>query len=217
MGQAKQRGSREERVAQAKERPVQMSKSSPILNPVDMQKKFALASRLDPLINALTTPEDLDDQVKEFAHKLTGNAPMFLDCQPEPWSRQSCCDLNVAKYIEMHGGYMLCGYRIWYAQPRYIEGERHAVWTDGKAVRDVSFVDTGETQVVFAPDELKFDDAPGKVRMVFQEADEPALAAYESLMGMMPTSRMPDAKAWDTFLTYEAWLNGNRMPNLVVE
>jgi hypothetical protein len=117
----------------------------------------------------------------------------------------------------MHGGRMLCGYRIWYTHPRYIEGERHAVWTDGEIVRDVSFVDTGETRVAFVPDDRGFDDAPSKMRLAFDEADIQALAAYESLMSLMPTTKMRGGKAWDTMLSYEAWLAGNRMSNLVIE
>jgi hypothetical protein len=176
---------------------------------------FAIARLLDPLIDGLTTPAVIDDQVTQFAQQLSDDAPMLLDCQPEPWSRQSCCDLNVAKFIEMHGGRMLSGYRIWYTQPRYIEGERHAVWTDGTTIRDVSFVDTGETKTVFVPDDRAFDDAPAKVRFAFDEADKQALAAYESLASLVPISTMPDGQAWDTYPTYEAWLAGERMPNQI--
>lgn len=70
-----------------------------------------------------------------------------------------------------NGGEMLCGYRIWYNEPLYIEGERHAVWSDGESIRDVSFVDTGETTVLFVPDNYGFDDVPSKVRLAFNEAD----------------------------------------------
>lgn len=215
MGQAKQRGSREERIAQAKARPKEEVRTRPS-SQAELKETLAKARRLDPLINGLTTPDVLDDQVTQFAQQLTGNSPMFLDCQPEPWSRQSCCDLNVAKYIERQGGRMLCGYRIWYTHPRYIEGERHAVWTDGEIIRDVSFVDTGETRVAFVPDDLGFDDAPGKVRYAFGEDDKEALAAYERLMEKIPITKMPDKEAWDTYLTYEDWLAGNRMSNLMI-
>lgn len=55
---------------------------------------------------------------------LSAMSPIFLDCKPEAWSRQSCCEMNVARYIEDHGGRMICGYRIWYNEPLYIEAER---------------------------------------------------------------------------------------------
>lgn len=215
MGQAKQRGSKEERVAQAKKRQEETPSLSSALNLTDVRKVMSIASRLDPLFASLTTPAVIDDRVTLFAQKLSDNAPLFLDCQPEPWSRQSCCNLNVAKFIEMHGGRILCGYRIWYAQPRYIEGERHAVWTDGTTIRDVSFVDTGETKIVFVPDDQAFDGVPAKVRFAFEEADKQALAAYESLMGLVPISTMLDEQAWDTFPTHEEWLAGKRMSNLI--
>jgi hypothetical protein len=98
MGQAKQRGSREERMAQA--RPEQESRARPAPNRAELMEMLAIARRLDPLINGLTTPEVFDEQVMQFTQQLSSSAPMFLECQPEPWSRQSCCDLNVEKYIE---------------------------------------------------------------------------------------------------------------------
>lgn len=217
MGQAKQRGSREERIAQAKLRQEQDAKKPPsAANPAEMMGLMAGVSRANQWFDGLKTPAVINEQVKQFAQQLGGKLPMFLECQPEPWSRQSCCDLNVAKYIETHGGSMLCGYRIWYNEPRYIEGERHAVWTDGgDTIRDVSFVDTGETKTVFVPDDLAFDDAPGKVRFAFDEADKPALIDYEKFMNFFPIVKMPDAEAWTTYPTYEGWLAGERMPNLI--
>ncbi len=178
-----------------------------------MMEAFTIARRLDPLFNALTTPAGIDDNVMQFAKQLGGGTPVFLDCEPEPWSRQSCCDMNVKKYIETHGGYMLCGYRIWYAQPRYIESERHAVWTDGATIRDVSFVDTGEKRIVFVPDHQAFDGAPQKVRRAFEEKDKQALVVYESLMGSVTFAKMDDKEAWETFPTHQQWLEGKRMPN----
>lgn len=215
MGQAKQRGSKEERVAQATKRQEERPSSSSAFNPRDLHDLLSISSRLDPLFNSLTTPAVIDDKVMQFAQQLSRNEPMFLDCQPEHWSRQSCCDINVAKFIEMHGGQMLCGYRIWYAQPRYIEGERHAVWTDGTTIRDVSFVDTGETKIVFVPDDQAFDDVPAKVRFAFEGADKQALATYERLMSSVQIQTMSDEQAWDTCPTYEEWLAGKRMPNLI--
>ncbi len=56
------------------------------------------------------------------------------------------------------------------------------MWTDGKVIRDVSFVDTGETTTVFIPDDIGFDDAPGKMRFAFEETDKAMLADYEAIM-----------------------------------
>lgn len=216
MGQAKQRGSREDRIAQAKKRHDEQATVQPALDPRNLMETLTLAQRLDVLLKDLTTPAIIDDNVKLFAQELGGvDVPVFLDCQPEPWSRQSCCDLNVLEYIKLHGGKMLCGYRIWYTQPRYIEGERHAVWTDGTTIRDVSFVDTGESKTVFVPDDRAFDGAPAKVRRAFETEDKQALTAYEGLMSAIPTETMPAGQAWNTYPTYEQWLAGKRMSNLV--
>jgi len=215
MGQAKKRGSKEERVAQAKQRPMKDLISQPA-SPAAMMKALMDSQSLNPLFERLTTPKTIDDRVSQFAKQLSDSAPIYLDCEPELWSRQSCCDLNVKEYIRKHGGRMLCGYRIWYAEPEYIEGERHAVWTDGETIRDVSFVDTGETRVVFVPDDHAFDDAPGKVRFAFEEAGKKALAAHELLCGIIPVEKMADDKAWSSYPTYESWLAGKRMPNMVL-
>ncbi|MET3624233.1 hypothetical protein [Burkholderia ambifaria] len=215
MGDAKRRGTREERIAQAKSRNVLEAKPPRAPSQKEITQLVGKARELDPLIASLTTPTTINDQISQFAQQLGGGAPMFLECQPEPWSRQSCCDLNVAKYIETHGGRAMAGYRIWYAEPRYIEGERHAVWTDGNNIRDVSFVDTGETTTVFVPDELGFDDAPAKVRFVFEERDKQALEAFETLSAAMPFKKMSDSDAWATYPTYERWRAGERMPNIL--
>nr|CUV31748.1 conserved protein of unknown function [Ralstonia solanacearum] len=220
MGQAKQRGTRDERIAQAQSR----AKSDPAVSaarangtalPGSLQEAMQMSERFKQLIANLITPSVVNAQVQQFAQSLSNSAPIFLNCQPELWSRQSCCDTNVAKYIEEHGGQMLCGYRIWYNEPLYIEGERHAVWTDGSHVRDVSFCATGETRILFAPDDRGFDNAPKKVRYAFEDADQQVLAQYETLERMVPHTQMSAEQAWATMLPYERWLAGARMRNLI--
>ncbi|WP_256214179.1 hypothetical protein [Pseudomonas sp. URIL14HWK12:I6] len=219
LGQAKNRGTKEQRILQAKEsgkeRKAQGVTIPARLNPVEMMGLAAKARHADPLFDSMTTPSEINEQVLQFARQLSDQPPVFLDCQPEPWSRQSCCDLNVIKFMEMHGGKMLCGYRIWYNEPRYIEGERHAVWTDGDTIRDVSFADSGENTIVFVPDKLAFDDAPGKIRFAFEEHDKQALVDYENFMNCFPTTRMSNEESWATFLTHEDWLAGKRMQNMI--
>lgn len=208
MGQAKQRGTKEERIAQAKLKPQKAVTNRPP-SQQEMMKLVGVARRLDPLIDALTTPTFIDEKVVEFASQLSHQPPQMLTCEPEPWSRESCCDLNVQKYMEDHGGRMLCGYRIWYAAPRYIEGERHAVWTDGENIRDVSFSASGETQTVFVPDDLGFDAAPGKVRHVFEEDDKEALTAFEKMSDAMShfMHKPSDDESWRQARSYESWLS----------
>ncbi|SOE97622.1 hypothetical protein SAMN05414139_10767 [Burkholderia sp. D7] len=161
MGQAKQRGSREGRIAQALGRAEAKAARRATL-PVSLQEAREIDARCGVLFDGITTPSSINDQVVRFARTLSAASPSYLDCRPEAWSRQSCCEMNVDRYIEDHGGRKVCGYRIWYNEPLYIEGERHVVWTDGGEVRDVSFVDTGETRILFVPDDKSFDEAPSE-------------------------------------------------------
>lgn len=221
MGQAKRRGSRDERIAQAKSQAqlnprVHSPASAPINRPQTMADIARLQNAVGRLVDNLTTPVEINNQVTQFARMLSDREPVFLDCEPEPWSRQSCCDSNVAKYIETHGGSILCGYRIWYNGPLYIEGERHAVWTDGDVIRDVSFVDTGEAQVLFVPDEHGFDDAPPKIRFAFNDEDKGIISQLDAIERTMPKQRMSSERAWEVMPSYEQWLAGKRMPNLFV-
>ncbi|WP_243310231.1 hypothetical protein [Fundidesulfovibrio agrisoli] len=215
MGEAKKRGSREQRIAKAIARKcVCQNKQSPSgVKKMGSQEEYERISRI--LLEGLTTPGEINEQVVQFARQLSNKSPLFLDCHPELWSRQSCCDMNVEKYIEKHGGSLVCGYRIWYNGPYYIEGERHAVWTDGKEYRDVSFSDDGEGTILFVPDDLGFEDVPGKVRHTFN-------AEYEWVVDLfnkfdLKIRRMSSQEAWDKMLTYERWLAGERMPNMWVE
>lgn len=214
MGQAKQRGSREERIAQAIERnaneSIQTTPKSNSYTPMD----WMLANqRVSSLFNNLTTPSSIDKNVVQFAKMVSDQEPMYLKCEPEPWSKQSCCDMNVEKYMEQHGGKMLCGYRVWYNAPDYIEGERHAVWTDGSAIRDVSFCDSGEQTIVFVPDGHGFGDVPGKVRHTFVESRQAALAEFHKIEQAMIRSTSPE-QAWEMMPSYEQWQAGSRSSNL---
>jgi hypothetical protein len=81
--------------------------------------------------------------------------------------------------------------------------------------RDVSFVDTGEARILIVPDDKPFDEAPLKVRFAFNEIDSTFLASWEAVMGMVPIERAWPQAAWDGMPTYEQWLGGRRMPNLM--
>lgn len=214
MGEAKKRGSLEERIAQAQLR-AQTEAAQRAALPASAEEARAIDARCEVLFSGITTPVSINDQVQQFARSLSTASPIFLDCKPEAWSRQSCCETNVVRYIEDRGGRMLCGYRLWYNDPLYIEGERHAVWTDGDEIRDVSFVDTGETRILFVPDEKAFDEAPLKVRFAFSEADKPVLARWEAVMRVVPIQRMSPEDSWNSMPTYEQWQAGRRMPNLI--
>ncbi|VVE46788.1 hypothetical protein PCO31110_04510 [Pandoraea communis] len=214
MGEANRRGSRAERVALAEHRARTEAAHRAAL-PASVQEAIDIEARCGVLFSGLTTPSSINEQVLQFARTLSATAPSFLDCMPEAWSRQSCCNMNVARYVEDNGGRMVCGYRIWYNEPLYIEGERHAVWADGDTIRDVSFVDTGETRTLFVPDEKAFDEAPQKVRLAFRDEDKSVLAGWEAMMSMVPVQVWSPEESWDSMPTYEQWLAGKRMPNLI--
>jgi hypothetical protein len=183
---------------------------------MDRDAVLEIMKQADPLFANLTTPLTVTAEVLQFTRVLNENSPIYLDCCPEPWSRQNCCEANVVRFIEAHGGKMLCGYRIWFNEPRYIEGERHAVWTDGKEVRDVSFVDTGEPRILFLPDQLAFEGAPKRVRFAFNDVDKKVLAQYEEIERiLMPIQTMPAEQAWEVFPTYVQWQQGARVPNVI--
>lgn len=175
-----------------------------------MIEQIELQARFDRLFSGLTTPRAIDEYVRQFTQRLGGGEPMFLPCRPEPWSRQDCCDANVARYIKIHGGRMLCGYRLWYTEPLYIEGERHAVWTDGQEIRDVSFVVSGETQTLFVPDDKTFDALPAKVRHAFDSDDQAIVVIFEEMERQGPRVERSSEAAWDHMLSYEDWLSGKR-------
>ncbi|MGN4155908.1 hypothetical protein ACS0Y3_36810, partial [Burkholderia gladioli] len=106
------------------------------------------------------------------------------------------------------------GYRIWYNPELYIEGERHVVWTDMTRIRDVSFVSSGERRTVFVPDGTKFDERPRKVRHAFALADQRLLAQIDVLENETTYNRLDPKVAWETMLSYEQWLAGERMPDV---
>lgn len=207
MGQAKNRGSKDERIAQAlaRDEKEQNRSSTKVRIPKSPVEVMAWQQRLNELFRRLTTPRELDANVVSFASELSESPPIFIDGKPEPWSRRDCCDMNVKKYIETHGGSALCGYRIWYSEPDYIEAERHMVWTDGESIRDVSFVASGEETTVFVPDAHDFDSMPSKVRKGLTDDSRMLLAFHETLERMQPPIYRSSEAVWGVMQTYEQW------------
>jgi len=125
-----------------------MAKEIDIYNP-KIQKEF------NKILNPkdLTTPKSINDDISEFCKKINDSKkPFFIKIEPEDWCRQSCCDLNVKEYIKINSGNMVCGYKIWYSSPNYIEGERHAVWYKDGVYKDITFNSEGEKEILFIPD-----------------------------------------------------------------
>lgn len=164
---------------------------------------------------SLTTPEAIDQKVASFCRKLSNAAPVFVDVKPENWCRQSCCEMNVEKLIEQSGGKKVIGYKIWYKKNKYIEAERHVIYEYGDALRDLTFNTDGETKILFVPDSHMtkgYEDRPMKIREGYSQRAR--ILARQMDERDKRTVRMSNDESWQTMLTYEDWLAGERMPNM---
>src|SRR5829696_7498692 len=177
----------------------------------------ALKELFDP--SKLTAPVELNDDIRSFWRSISDFEPFFLDIEPELWSRQSCCNLNVQEYIKLYGGRMICGYKIWYHKPRYIEAERHAVWEKDGEYRDLTFNTDGEDRILFLPDSLDKQSAMKLNQHRFRwgkDGRTRQLIDIQEYSERNTTIRqLSDEVAWNTMLTYEAWQKGQRMSNII--
>lgn len=187
-------------------------RTGPVLSQgLDTQQIEAeLQDLFDP--QKLTTPVEINADIAAFCRKVSANEPRFIAVTPEPWSRLGCCDLNVQKFMEHHGGEMLCGYRIWYHNPHYIEGERYAVWHKEGEYRDLTFNADGEPRILFVADT---EDKQGAL-----EANLPRLrwgkdTRTKQLIRFQyfaesraPLESVTDQQRWETLPSYGQWLSG---------
>ena len=186
--------------------------------PLDVfQVTKGLQTLFDP--SKLTVPIELNSDIQSFCKTISDFEPFFLDVEPEPWSRQSCCNLNVQEYIKRHGGRMICGYKIWYHQPKYIEAERHAIWEKGGEYRDLTFNTDGEDRVLFLPDSLENQSGMKLNKHRFRWGKDALtrqlIEIQESSERRTLIQQVSDEIAWNTMLTYEAWQKGQRMKNVI--
>lgn len=167
----------------------------------------------------LTTPREINKDLLDFCATISDSPPFFVESKPEPWSRQACCERNVHEYIRLHGGEIVCGYRIWYHEPHYIEAERHAIWRNGEEVRDVTFGADGEAQFLFVQDtparQSRLDDNALRIRWSKDYQTKRLVNIQEEIEGRMRVQRMSEEESWNTMPSYEEWLAGKRMPGLV--
>jgi len=186
--------------------------------PLDpFQVTRGLQNLFDP--SKLTAPIELNDDIRSFCRSISDFEPFFLGVEPEPWSRQSCCNLNVQEYIKLHGGRMICGYKIWYHKPRYIEAERHAVWEKDGEYRDVSFNADGEHRILFLPDSPEKQGAMELNKHRFRWGKDAVtrqlIAIQEYSEKNTVIQHVSHETAWNTMLTHEAWQEGQRMPSMI--
>lgn len=163
----------------------------------------------------LTTPEKIDKNVSSFCRTLSTEAPIYIDVRPEPWSKQSNCEMNVDKFIELHGGDKIIGYKIWYTKRKYIEAERHVVYKKESEFIDLTFNTDGERKILFIPDDKKltYDERPLKLRRgLTQKARILAKKLDERDANIL---QMTQEDSWNTMPSFEEWLKGKRMPNMI--
>lgn len=162
----------------------------------------------------LTTPVIIDKNVKRFCKEISPiEEPIFLIIEPQSWSRLNYCNKNVERMIQLHGGEMVLGYKIWYVPCLYIEAERHAVWrnTDGELV-DITFNIDGETKILFLP-------APALKTIIAHAYTKPRAAFHprvknfiesqtkiEKLQSQVFNIQHDDTwEGWEKELSFEAW------------
>ncbi|WP_343743273.1 hypothetical protein [Herbaspirillum huttiense] len=168
----------------------------------------------------LTTPAEINADLIQFStDHISSYDPFFITSEPELWARQSCCERNVLEYMKRNGGELVCGYKLWYNPPNYIEAERHAVWRKDGLYKDVSFSSDGEKMCLFVPDkdgaQSALDANAPRIRWGKNQDTKDLIVLQEEIERLQRIERMDDQTAWDTMLTYEQWLAGERMPNLI--
>ena len=172
---------------------------------------------LDP--SKLTVPNAVNDDVARFCNTISEAEPFFIDVEPELWSRQSLCNLNVQEYIRLNGGSMVCWYKIWYHAPMYMEAERHAIWFKNGEYKDISFNADGEKRILFLPDIPEKQGALELNRPRFRWGKDAHTKQLIEIMALneqtVPRQQMDESTAWKVMLTYEDWLKGKRMPSSI--
>ena len=186
------------------------------LSPIEIQN--GLKKLFDP--SKLTAPKSINHDIKTFCKTISDFDPFFLSVEPELWCRQSCCDLNIHEYIKINGGNIVCGYKIWYNKPNYMEAERHAIWVKDGKYKDISFNSEGEEDVLFVPDIIEkqntLEDNESRIRWCKDAKTKQLIKTQESFEEMTPIQQMSNKDSWDTMLTYEQWKNGQRMSNMQI-
>lgn len=169
-------------------------------------------------LSGLTTPSVVDWKMKPFLKKLSAKQTVFIDVQPEAWSRQCSCDMNVKKLVELIGGSAVVGYKIWYLRNQYIEAERHVVHEKDGIYRDPTFNLDGEMRILFVPDpetSTGYDDRPLKLREGLTEKAVRFCQERDAFERNDLRPRMSSEESWERMPSYEDWLAGVRVPNAI--
>lgn len=164
----------------------------------------------------LTTPTNIDHNVKKFAKTIRDHDPFFVDVLPEDWCRKANCDMNVEKFIEQNGGEIICGYKIWYNKSEYIEGERHAIWKLDDQYRDLTFNEHGESKIVFVKDiatkQKGLDLNEMRYRYPISSKARKVIQAYEKLYeNQIQIQKASREEAWKSQPTFSEWKANNNV------
>ena len=171
----------------------------------------------------LTTPTTIDNNILRFCKGISPKTlPVFLSINPESWSRPGYCNKNVERMIQLHGGNIVMGYKIWYVPCLYIEAEKHAVWcnTVGTSV-DITYNVDGETKVLFLP-------VPALKTVVAHSYTKPRLAFHprvsnfieiqtknEKLQSQLFDIQRDDTwEGWEKSISFEKWCCIHQIPDI---
>ncbi len=215
MGKAKNQAKERKR----KEKLKLENERKPFLKKLGFPEK--LKAELDKLFDPekLTTPIEINEDISKFCNRISSFDPFFIFSTPEEWSRQSCCNQNVKEYIRLNGGNIVCGYKIWYNSPIYIEEERHAIWELNGVYKDISFNADGETRILFLPDVLEkqteLEQNKQKIRWGSNWKVRLIIEKQEEMEQLANIQQMSDEESWNAMLRYEQWKTGDRISNLV--
>ncbi len=99
-------------------------------------------------------PEEINNDVIKLVNLLgIKTTPIYLDVNPEPYSKIVECFPNVNEKINRDGGTQCYGWQIWKTEI-LIEAEFHAVWKspDGE-LRDITPKQISIPRILFLPDQ----------------------------------------------------------------
>lgn len=125
--------------------------------------------------------------------------------------------MNVDKLIEQVGGEKVCGYKIWYTADTYIEAERHVVLKTPEGLRDPTFNSDGEITVLFVPDADQsggYDSRPLRLRRGISLGGKRITEFLTLMEERVPFVQMSKEESWNSMITYEAWMAGERQANV---
>lgn len=133
MGQAKSRGSLEQRIAQAREQAASHTDS------------FSLTPRAASI--------EMDYVLKLCAEVDAASAPKYVPCKPAIGAPPSECFPLVAGKVAEAGGQFVLGWAIWELPGILVEAELHAVWQtpEGQLI-DISPRPINFAAITFLPD-----------------------------------------------------------------